>query len=199
MKILLGMPHTGRIPSQTVISLLETVEKGYVEPLMIGGSLIYTARDSIVQFAVDKDYDYVLFVDSDMVFSKKNLMDLVAHDADICTGLYVTRDGRNKNVAYKEIITRRRFPYRAPKLIEDTATTGYASVSACGFGFCLIKTSVLKCMAKKFKSLFEPFKGVGEDVAFCIRARSMGYTINIDRNVKLGHVGEIVYDYSKTV
>ena len=96
-------------------------------------------------------------------------------------------------MAYNKIITRRRFPFRAPKLIADNGVTGYAEIAACGFGFCLIKCEVIKTMRKRYKSLFEPFKGVGEDIAFCIRAKKCGYKIMIDRDVRLGHVGEMVY------
>jgi len=193
MKILLGMPCVREIPTKTVISLLQTVDKASVHPMIVEGSLIYDARDAIARYAVDNDYDYVLYVDSDMIFSSEDLKKLVSHDADIVSGLYVTRRGENKNVCYKKIITRRRFPYRAPDLIVDPCTSGYAPVAACGFGFCLIKTSVVKCMLKRYKSLFEPKWGVGEDIAFCIRAKKCGYQVFTDRDVKLGHIGEIVY------
>ena len=193
MKILLGMPSTGKIPTRTVISLLQTVERGKVDPMIVSGSLVYDARDAIAMYAVEHDYDYILYADSDMVFSADDLRQLLAHNVGICSGLYVTRDGLNKNVVYKKIITRRRFPYRKPKLIADNETSGFASVSACGFGFCLVKVSVVKCMLKYYKSLFEPKWGVGEDIAFCIRARRVGYKTFVDRDVKLGHIGEVVY------
>lgn len=193
MKILLGMPSTGKIPSKTVISLLQTVERGKVDPMIISGSLVYDARDAIAMYAVEHDYDYILFADSDMVFCADDLKRLLAHNVGICSGLYVTRDGRKVNVVYKKIITRRRFPYRQPKLIADNETSGFAAVSACGFGFCLIKVSVIKCMLKYYKSLFEPKWGVGEDIAFCIRAKRIGFKTFVDRDVKLGHVGEIEY------
>ena len=193
MRILLGMPCMRTIPYQTVISLLSTVQKGVVDPCMIEGSLVYDARDTIAKFAVENDYDYVLYADSDMVFDAEDLKKLVAHDKDIVSGLYVSRNGTNENVAYKDVITRRRFPYREPKLIHDTGTTGYVEISAVGFGFCLIRVEAIKTMLKRYKSLFEPKWGVGEDIAFCLRAKRCGYKIWLDRDVKLGHVGEKVY------
>lgn len=194
MKILLGMPCIKTIPVKTVGSLLATVERGKVDAMIVEGSLVYDSRDAIAITAVENDYDYVLYADSDMVFTAEDLKKLLSHDADICSGLYVTRHGENKNVLYEKIITRRRLPYRAPELIEDKATSGYGSVSACGFGFCLIKSSVLKSMLKRYKSLFEPKWGVGEDIAFCIRAKKCGYEIFADRDIKLGHIGETVYE-----
>ena len=193
MRVLIGMPCVRDIPTKTVISLLQTAQKGVVDVLLIEGSLIYDSRDSIAHHAVDNGYDYVLYADSDMVFSAEDLKKLIEHDADIVSGLYVTRHGENKNVIYSKIITRRRFPFRSPKLITDNARSGYGRIAACGFGFCLIKTSVLKCMFKRYKSLFEPKFGVGEDIAFCLRARKCGYKVFTDRDVKLGHIGEIVY------
>lgn len=205
MKILLGMPTTGTVPTKTVICLMQVLhelnkEQDIIWPMVVEGSLVYTARDTIAQFAVEHGFDYVLYVDSDMVFDSDDLKRLLAHQVGICSGLYVKRVGKHEPVAYAKIITRRRFPYRAPKLIEDTSKTGFASVAACGFGFMLIKTSVIKTMFKYYKSLFEPFRGVGEDVAFSIRARRLGYKTFIDRDVKLGHIGEdVYYDNSQTV
>ena len=194
MKILLGMPCMRSIPYKTVVSLLNTAERGLVEPLLIEGSLVYDARDSISTYAVKAGYDYVLFADSDMVFNCHDLEALAKHDVDICSGLYVTRNGENQNVCYSRILTRRRFPKkRRPELIPDTHKTGFSEIAACGMGFCLIKTSVLQTMNKRYKSLFEPRWGVGEDIAFCIRARRCGFKIYVDRDVKLGHVGDMVF------
>jgi len=197
MKILLGMPTIGKVPTKTVISLIQLLhvfnkDDDVVWPMIVEGSLVYTARDTIAQFAVEHDFDYVLYVDSDMIFEASDLERLLKHRVGICSGLYVKRQGAPENVAYTKIITRRRFPYRAPKLIEDKAKSGFSDIAACGFGFMLVKVSVLKTMFKYYKSLFDPFKGVGEDVAFSIRARRIGYKTFIDRDVKLGHIGEVV-------
>lgn len=193
MRILLGMPCIHEIPTKTVGSLLRTAEKGVIEPLLIEGSLVYDSRDYIARVAVQEGFDYVLYADSDMIFDRADVDKLLAHNVGICSGRYVTRRGENKNVLYTKIITRRHFPTRCPKLIHDEETTGFGRVEACGFGFCLIKTSVLKTMFKYYKSLFEPKWGVGEDVAFCIRARKCGFYTFTDRDVKLGHIGETVY------
>ena len=193
MKVLLGMPCMRSIPFKTVVSLLRTAKKGAVEPFMVEGSLVYDSRDAIAKFGLENGFDYVLYVDSDMVFDSNDLNRLLAHNVDICTGLYVTRNGENNNVLYSNVITQRRFPSRDSKLITDMATSGFGQVSACGFGFCLVKIEVIKTLFKHYKSPFEPKWGVGEDVAFCLRAQKHGYKIFADRDVKLGHVGDIEY------
>lgn len=193
MKVLLGMPTVGKIPIKTVGSLLATVKKDVVDLMMVEGSLVYDARDEIAKHAVENDYDYILFADSDMIFSGDDLTKLLYHDADICSGLYLTRHGENRNVAYTKVMRRRIFPFRESRMIYDTLRSGYGEIAGIGLGFCLIKTSVIKSMLKRYKSLFEPQWGMGEDIAFCIRARKCGYKIMIDRDVKLGHIGETVY------
>ena len=193
MRVLLGMPCVKEIPTKTVISLLSTIQKGYVEPMIVSGSLVYDARDEIARYAVNNGYDYVLYADSDMIFNADNIKALVSHNTDIVSGLYVTRHGENTNVCYSDIITRRQFPYRTPRLIADDKITGYSETAGIGFGFCLIRTSCLAKMFKRYKSLFEPRWGVGEDIAFCIRARRCGFKVFVDRDVKLGHIGDKVY------
>ena len=192
MKVLLGMPTVGKIPTKTVISLLQTVERGKVEPILVDGSLVYDSRTEIAAFAVQNGYDYVLYADSDMIFCADDLRKLLDHDADIVSGLYITRRGERKNVAYTKVIPCRKFPYRSPALIHDDLNHGYAEIAAVGFGFCLIKTEVIKTMLKRYKNLFEPFKGLGEDISFCERAKKCGFRIMIDRDVKLGHIGEMI-------
>jgi len=192
MRILLGMPCMRSIPFKTVVSLLNTVKKGVVDCAMVEGSLVYDSRNTIAQAAIDGGYDYVLYVDSDMVFNSQDVENLVRRDTDIVTGLYVTRNGENLNVCYSSVTTRGW--RRPPKMIHDNLDSGYAEIAACGFGFCLIKTEVIKCMSKRYKSLFEPKWGLGEDIAFCVRAKRCGYKIMVDRDVKLGHIGEMVYE-----
>lgn len=194
MKILLGMPTTGMIPMKTVMSLLRTIKKDVLEPMLIEGSLIHDSRDHIAKYGVENGFDYVLYVDSDMVYTAGDVESLVRHNTDVVSGLYVTRHGEGNNVAYEKVITRQKNPYREPKLIHDIKKTGYDEVEGIGFGFCLIKTSMLRDMFTKYPSIFEPKWGLGEDLAFCYRARKMGYKIMLDRDVKVGHIGSTVYE-----
>ena len=41
----------------------------------------------------------------------------------------------------------------------------------------------------KFGNMFSPIGNVGEDIAFCWRARQCGYQIIADPTIGLGHVG----------
>ena len=59
MKILLGMPCVDKIPTKTVISLLQTVKKDAVDPMLSEGSLVYDSRDAIANFAIENGYVYI--------------------------------------------------------------------------------------------------------------------------------------------
>ena len=47
------------------------------------------------------EYDYQLWIDSDIVFDTEKFYRLVAHDKDIAAGWYMTEDGRTTSVAYQ--------------------------------------------------------------------------------------------------
>ena len=87
-RVLIGIPNMGSIKSKTVASLLamdKTEDTGYC---MICSSLIYDARDMIVGEALNDNYDYLLFVDSDIEFEKDALLRLINRDLDIVTAIY---------------------------------------------------------------------------------------------------------------
>ena len=62
-------------------------------------------------------------------------------------------------------------------------------VDAAGMGCMLVKTKVLKDIAGYYKTIFEPQNLIGEDIAFCQRAKKLGYEVWCDSRIKCGHVG----------
>ena len=59
---------------------------------------------------------------------------------------------------------------------------------------CLIKVDVLKKLCKRWTNKpFEPYDGLGEDLAFCYRAKQAGFRIKANSYIPLGHIGERVY------
>ena len=155
-------------------------------------SLIYEGRNRLSDLAVKKGAEYVLWLDSDIVFEPDLLEKLQADidsGKDIVTGLYFGR-----HYPYLPVIFKR-------TAFEDgkaawAVCTNYPrnrmfKVEACGFGTVLMKTKVLVDVEKKFDNWFAPLIGFGEDLSFCIRARECGYEIWCDPAVKCGHVGSV--------
>lgn len=180
----------------------DTISVGFVEDLMklikpcpcdvrfgISG-LVYDARDEASQIAVNEGYSHVLFIDSDMTFEPFALIKALERDDDILTGLYFKRKDNHGPVAYKHIQMR----YVEDAVAEPiTEIEDYFPVEGCGFGFCLVKTSVLADVFKSSVSCFEPLAGMGEDLSFCLRAIKKGYKIMCDSTIELGHIGTTVY------
>lgn len=153
-------------------------------------SLIYSARNIIAQQAIDGSYDYVLWLDSDMVFQPDTLQRLLADDKDIVSGLYFRRVKPFNPVLFKKLDV-----HGHECDFEDVLEypDEIFPVAGAGFGCILMKTQVLRDIYEKEGPMwFAPKGNVGEDCSFCIRARKCGYTVYCDPRIKLGHAGSVI-------
>lgn len=180
--IMICIPNQGDIRYETTASLLNMYKPCNVYYSFVCGSLVYDARnDACIQMMNDKSMDYLMFIDSDIVFPRKALESLLSLEADISTGIYYGKEQ----------------PYK-PILVDDLANNKFYNVipdeesfnvEACGMGFCLISRRVIESIYKKFGAVwFTPANNMGEDFSFCSRARDLGYNIVADNMFNLGHI-----------
>lgn len=132
------------------------------------GSAVYMARETLGVAAIDEGYTHVLWLDSDMSF----VPDL----------FYILKDMGEPFVTC--IYRSRRPPYMICLFDNLTAGTRLQSVpnekfevDGCGFGVVLMETRVLAEVHRKYLTCFEPFDGMGEDMAMCKRWRNLGGSI----------------------
>lgn len=190
MKVMIAMPTLGSVPTKTFKSVIRLMfQQKDVEYFlqMTENSLVYDARNSMAQAAMDENCDYVLWIDSDMTFPADALERLMAHDKDVVTGLYFQRRGDHKPVIYCSIGD------EGADVYTDYPKDKLFMVCGCGFGFVLMKTEVLRRITEKEHLLFHPMIGFGEDLSFCYRWLSMGGEIWCDPTIKCGHIGEYVF------
>lgn len=187
VKVLVGVPCMETVPIEFVGSLM-ALEWDNKEHMMMANSLVYDARNQIANHAIVNGFDYLLFIDSDMVFPADGLKKLMAHDKDIVGGLYFGRRGKHEPIAYKEVTPRGWFDN--PSCTPIDKFQGLQEVQGMGLGFCLIKVDALKKIVKRYKSIFEPIKGLGEDLAFEYKARKCGYKIYCDTYMDIYHVAQ---------
>lgn len=201
MKVLIGIPSMDMVPAKFMMSLVALDKPEHTDFVNISESLIYDARDKIVQYAINGGYDYLFFLDSDIICESDTLTRLLNHKADIVSGLYFgRRENAHDPIAY-ELIAPKTI-YRKASLEPIQIIHNYAEVSGVGLGCCLIKVDVLKKMQRKNKNMFEPYRNLGEDVAWCYRARKKGYKIMLDSTVRIKHLGQKEYgrlDYERTL
>lgn len=200
MKTLIGIPCMDMCHTAFMQSLLEMRKPGEVEYCIPCSSLVYDARNEIAQRAVDGDFDYVLWLDSDMMFEPEFMEQLLAD----------LTDGREMvtAVAFKRITPFTPCIYRAcgvsvgedgRKAAEAVGFRNYPKdsvfeVAACGFACVMMTTDFLRRIMGRFgRWPFSPVTGFGEDMSFCLRAKEAGGTIWADSRPYIGHVGTFVY------
>lgn len=197
-KILISVPCRDSIAVGFIEALLQLIKPCECCYRFIPGGLVFDARDEASQIAINNGYDYCLFIDSDMLFEPDALVRILQHDDDVITGLYYKRKGSHEPVLYRHIA--RRVDFNGTMLAEAVADVetdidrDYFQVEGCGFGFCLVKTEMLKKVRDRFVSCFEPVPGLGEDLSFCWRVKELGGKIMCDSTIWLGHMGSYVFD-----
>ena len=146
------------------------------------------------------DYDYMLWIDSDVVFRFEDFQALLAHRVDIVGGVYLMADGaRYAAVEKMDLATFQKaghFEFLTPTALADRQ--GLVSVDYCGFGFVLIRRGVFEKLEYPwFRPVWIDMPGgvrefTSEDVGFCLEAKKAGLAIHIDPKVIVGHEKSIV-------
>lgn len=170
------------------------------------GATVAESRNGCVKMFLEHgEADWLLFVDSDMEFDPDALQRLFQHaDAErhpVIGGLCCGLDDRSGwfPVLYRLIetdagpMTALVRPNR-PELVPVDAT---------GAAFLLIHRSVLEAIRDRaFDAVYPWFQEtslsgypVGEDITFCLRARTCGYPIYVDASTEIGHAKTVIGRY----
>lgn len=196
MKILIAVPCMDQVPAPFCGSLAKLKKVGDCMLSMQMGSLIYTSRNALATQAIQVDADYVLWLDSDMVFEPDLLERMVdvlqKNNLDILTGLYFRRVPPYTPVLFDTLEIRDDKTCMWTEFTEIPNTL--FKVGGCGFGCVLMTTEVFYDVQSKFGNMFAPFDNTGEDLAFCWRARQCGFDIWCDPSIICGHVGYTISD-----
>jgi len=189
MKTMIAVPCMDTMPYEFVESLYRMKTVGHIRPAFLSGSLVYKARTDLALIALQEKADFILWIDSDMIF-----------EPDLMVNLMDDMEGRDM---VAPVCHMRRPPY-APVLysklrqgitpaenehqkLYDYPEKDLFKVEGCGFGCVMMRTTVVQAVVDKYHELFTPMPGYGEDLSFCIRARGCGFDIWADPKVQLGH------------
>jgi GT2 family glycosyltransferase len=161
-------------------------------------------------------YDYLLWIDSDIIFRPEHLIQLLSHNDDIVSGIYMMADNKHfatvKNWDEEYFKQHGSFQFLTPQDIPNNSVQkSFADkpetvnrqpfplleVAYTGMGFMLVKRGVFESMEYPW---FRPIEiQIGnmtdftmEDVSFCLRAQEKGYKIYIDPTVRVGHEKKVV-------
>ena len=189
MKTLIAMPCMDVIQTETVDSLLRMRPVGQICHSLMSCSLIYKSRNDLASIAVGEKADYVLWLDSDMVFAPDLMVDLMAdmEGRDMVAGVCHMRRPPFRPVIYKTLRQGLTPDENTHEYFDDYPKDGIFKVEGCGFGCVMMRTSVIQTILDRYHELFAPLPGYGEDLSFCIRARACGFDIHCDPKIQVGH------------
>lgn len=194
MKVFVAIPSLDTVPALFCQSLALLQRAGDTIVGFQVGSLVYNARNELARQAIKSEADWVLWLDSDMVFEpdllKKMLKVCEENDIDFLTGLCFRRKPPYTPTLFDRLD---KMEHGASYTTIMSVPEGRFKVGGCGFAGVLMSTDVLLSVAARFGGrMFDPLEGFGEDVSFCWRAKQCGYEIWCDSDIELGHVGSMI-------
>ena len=158
-------------------------------------------------FNGDINYDYIMWIDSDIVFTAKQFFQLLNHNKPIVSGLYLMDGGKNyatvKDWNLDFFRNNSYFPFLSPESVKQWKTNNpnkLMEVEYTGFGFLLCKKGVFESIKYPwFEPIFEDklapnvLDFCSEDVSFCKKVLKKGFKIYVDTDIVVGHEKSIVY------
>jgi 2-polyprenyl-3-methyl-5-hydroxy-6-metoxy-1,4-benzoquinol methylase/GT2 family glycosyltransferase len=191
-RILIAMTIAKYIESETFISIynLEKPKDSIVDFQCFYGYNIAQVRNLASDYCIKNEYDFLMFVDYDIILPIDALTRLYYSNCDIVSGVYLQRNLVKK---IPEI-----FKYSVPgkSLVHvdmNFINNGneIETIGGCGFGCVLIKTDVLKTIGYPqfvyYNALDHNFT-MSEDTDFCVKAFKKDYSIYCNKSVKCKHI-----------
>lgn len=201
-KILVAVPCMSMVHTDFMTSLIRLQRLPGTEYTFTVATLIYDSRNAMTVKAIEEEFDRILFIDSDMVF-EPDLLIRMSQDMDAgpdyVSGVYFSRKYPVKPMIYKTVDAR-----KAEDGSVRAVTDGYENypinqvftIEGSGFGAVMIKTELIRNVWDKYGPPFMPTPIMGEDLAFCWKAKQLGAKMICDSRIKLGHVGNVIFDES---
>jgi hypothetical protein len=170
----------------------------YVRNKLLGGDVGRGPQQK--PFNGEFDYDYVVWIDSDIRFNFKMVERLASHKKDAICGLYRMKDMKNFTVVrhmddeyFKAHKTYQFLTVEDVEKIRKTQKVDLMKIDYTGMGLFLVSRQALEKLEYPW---FQPvWKEIGnmrdftsEDVAFCIKLRETGTEIYCDPEVMAGHM-----------
>jgi hypothetical protein len=154
-------------------------------------TILINQRETLISQAIAMKSEWVLWLDSDMMFPATTLLRLLAHKQDIVACNYMKRSFPFKSVAFTDTND---WESWVPLQSEDKLIT----VEAIGMGCVLMKTSIFQKLSKPyFEYTYQPKTEDwgGEDFTLFKKLNKLGYQVKVDTNLsnEIYHIGAYAY------
>ena len=202
------VPHTGEVPAEFSHRLAYLRMPPNSEIFMSKEIPLDVSRENMARRALDAGFEWLFFLDSDVLPPENVFEELFSVKQPIVTGIYRTKKKGNGWSIWKE------GKNTAGQDTLDHVENWSEKIITCdttGFGCILIHRQVFENFYLKFPTLPwflwtmnrhpgfmqsievpDPhMRHVGEDFWFCLLARACGYKIYVNTDVKCTHIGTV--------
>lgn len=188
MRILVAVPTYENICPETFKSIYDLDKDGHqVDFEFVKGYDCPTARNNIAKKAIEGGYDYVLYVDSDVIVPKDTVRLLTDPFSNIVLGCCPRKNNTDGRI---EIYHTGTFSFTKPYTYNTLPNNDRIVVKGGGFACAMINVSVFKLIPFPwFRYVtYEDGSSLSEDLFFCLRAAESGFVIEADTRVRCGHM-----------
>jgi hypothetical protein len=215
-----GLMYSGTFMTQFVRLLFDLNQQGinfYISQHY--SSMVNHARTDCLQadnyagtmltpFRGQVPYDYIMWIDSDIIFKTEDLMELLKMNKDISAGWYVQSNGgalSNQSTVVESMNDQELYEKGSNRYetVEDMARrTEPFKVDYCGFGWILIKKGVYEKIpypwfVPRVIQLQKPDGTIledvcSEDISMCQDFKKYGFDIWVHPKVRVGHQKMII-------
>jgi len=191
-KLAVLLPVRDTMHSATAMCLLEMVKLNTMNNLdthvvMDASTVLLTQRERLALEAQKIGAEYMLWIDSDMVFPATTALRLLGHEEPVVCANYVRRQMPPKGVAYEKI-----FEWQNP--LSFDVKDELVPIEGIGMGCFMMKTSILDEISRPwFEFAWTPASDdwLGEDMTLCQKIINAGHSIKVDTVLsnELRHLG----------
>jgi hypothetical protein len=196
-KLAVLIPCRDTLHSAHALALAELVKFNTMNNIdthvfMDASTILLTQREKLATEAVNLGAEYMLWLDSDMVFPSTTAVRLMSHNEPVVGANYVRRQKPYKGVAYETIGD---WQNPLPFEVQDKLVP----VEGIGMGCILMKTKIFEELSKPwFDFQWSPESNdfLGEDMYLCQKIAGAGYTVKVDTvlSQELHHLGTYAFN-----
>jgi len=157
-------------------------------------TILLNQRNNLVKRAKETDSEYVLWLDSDMMFPSTTTLRLLSHEKDVVACNYMKRSKPLKTVAYTSVTD-------WDSWLPLTKTGTLEKVEGVGMGCMLMKTDIFSKLETPY--FVFPYNEQtddwhGEDFELCKKIKKLGIDILIDMDLstEIKHMGMFSFGYN---
>jgi hypothetical protein len=172
-----------------------TTQMGIETHLFFDAStILINQRENLIKQAIEVGSEWVLWLDSDMLFPPSVLMRLLAHNEDLVGCNYMKRSYPFKTVAFTDTSDWENW-------IPIQYSNELVEAEAVGMGCVLMRTKLFKELQKPyFEYTYQPKTEDwgGEDFTLFKKFNKLGHKLKIDMNLsnEIYHIGTFAYGRS---